>query len=191
MFEKIDKIAKKMSKISLMFITVLGMVMLFITLLAVFCRYVLSSSLQWGEEVLKIMLVWFGLFSVGVIAYQREHVGVTLFKERMPQKVQLIFEKVSQVLILAASVAMFIIGLMLVKKSGKQLTPALRLPYAVGYWAIPAAYLFMIVYEIRNTIYEFTVNLDGKDAAAKKAEKAKEEAEMIAQINEVSSDEVE
>ncbi len=184
MFEILDKIAKKMSQFALVFITVLGMLMLFITLLAVFCRYVLSSSLQWGEEVLKIMLVWFGLFSVGVIAYQRQHVGVSIFKEHMPQKVQLIFEKVSQVLILVASVAMFIIGLMLVQKSGRQLTPALRLPYAVGYWAIPSAYLFMIVYEIRNTVYEFTVNLDGKDAAAKRQLEKEKEAELIAKANE-------
>lgn len=179
MFEILDKIAKKMSRIALVFITVLGMVMLFITILAVFCRYILGNSLKWGEELLKIMLVWFGLFSVGVIAYQRQHVGVTIFKEHMPKKVQLVFEKLSQILILVASVAMFIIGLMLVQKSGRQLTPALRLPYAVGYWAIPISYLFMIVYEIRNTVYEFTVNLDGRDADEKKRLEQAEAAKMI------------
>lgn len=184
MFEILDKIAKKMSQIALVFITILGMVMLFITILAVFCRYVLSSSLKWGEEVLKIMLVWFGLFSVGVIAYQRQHVGVSIFKEHMPEKVQLVFEKVSQILILVASVAMFVIGLMLVQKSGRQLTPAMRIPYAVGYWAIPSAYLFMIVYEIRNTAYEFTVNLDGRDAAEKRRQEQEKEAEAISRINE-------
>ena len=154
MFEKIDKFANKISQAALMVITVLGLAMLFITIASVIYRYVLHSSLTWGEEVLKISLVWFGLLSVGVIAYRREHVGITIFKEHMPKKVQRIFEFVSQILLLVASVAMFLIGCALVAKSGHQLTPALRIPYAYGYAAIPASFAVMIIYEIRNTMYE-------------------------------------
>lgn len=156
MFEAVDKFANKISKIALALITVLGIVMLLITIISVFFRYVLSNSLQWAEEVLKIMLVWFGLLSVGVIAYRREHVGVTIFKEQMPKKVQRGFELVGQILLLLISAAMCVIGVLLVRNSGSQLTPALRIPYAVGYAAIPFSFALMVVYEIRNTLYEFT-----------------------------------
>lgn len=156
MFEAVDKLANRISKVALALITVLGMLMLLITIVSVFFRYVLSNSLQWAEEVLKIMLVWFGLLSVGVIAYRREHVGVTIFKEHMPKKVQRGFELAGQILLLAISAAMFFIGISLVRKSGAQLTPALRIPYAVGYVAIPFSFALMIVYEVRNTLYEFT-----------------------------------
>ena len=156
MFEAVDKIAKKISKIALILITIIGIAMLFITLLSVFCRYVLHNSLQWGEEVLKIMLVWFGLLSVGVIAYRRQHVGVSIFKENLPASVRRTCEIISQILMLVSSVAMCVIGVLLVLKSGYQLTPALRIPYAVGYWAIPVSFALMIIYEVRNLIYELT-----------------------------------
>lgn len=153
-YKKIDKAAQAVTKIALAAIIAIGLFMLLLCLVSIVFRYVLHNSLSWGEEVLKICLVWFGLLSVGVIAYKREHVGIVIFKEKMPQKVQDVFGLVSQILLLFASVAMTIIGAQLVMKSGSQLTPALRVPYAWGYMALPVSFGIMVVYEIRNTFLE-------------------------------------
>ena len=155
-FKKVDKVSQTVTKASLWAIIVIGLFMLALCLVSVILRYFLHNSLTWGEEILKISLVWFGLLSVGVIAYRREHVGIVIFKEKMPAKVQTAFGVISQVLLLFASIMMTIIGAQLVMRSGSQLTPALRRPYAVGYMAIPVAFGIMVVYEIRNTLLEFT-----------------------------------
>lgn len=154
MFNVIDKIINRISKVSLAIVVGLGLTMLFIMLIAVFSRYVLQSSLLWGEEILKMMLIWFGLLSVGIIAHQREHIGVVIFKEHMPYKVQIICGMVSQILMLIASIVLVFIGIWLVQKSGNQLTPALRIPYGIGYLGIPVSFALMTIYELRNTVFE-------------------------------------
>ena len=154
-YAKLDKFTELISNFSLSLIVVIGIFMLFLTVISVVFRYALHNSLTWGEEVLKMSLVWFGLLSVGVIARKREHVGIVIFKEHMPPKVQVNFGLISQILLLFASIAMTVIGVAFVIKSGSQLTPALRIPYAYGYSAIPVSFAFMTIYEVRNTMHEF------------------------------------
>ena len=132
MLEKYRIFTKKLSEITLLFLSVLGVFMLLLTLIAVFFRYIIGNSIGWAEEVLKISLVWFGLFSVSVIAYRREHIGVVVFKELFPKRVQHCFELIAQVLVLIISIVMCYSGFMLTIKSKGSFTPALRLPYGIA-----------------------------------------------------------
>lgn len=161
MLAVMDRIVAKLSKAALGAIIVLGMVMLFITLLSVFCRYVLSQSLTWGEESLKMLLGWFGLLSVSVISQRREHIGIIIVKERLPKKMQKGCELFTQILLVVAVAVMLIVGVILVYNTRGQQTPALRAPIALNYGAIPVAFAFMTFYEIRNLVYEI-MRLRGK-----------------------------
>ena len=100
-------------------------------------RYVLNNSLTWSEELLKIMLVWFGMMSVAVLAARREHVAIVVFKEHMPKKVQNFLTKLTQFIIVCICILMVVIGIQYCMKAGFRLTPALRIPYAWAYAAIP------------------------------------------------------
>lgn len=155
MLAALDKLIKAVYKIVLAAIMAIGLVMLVVAWAHVFCRYVLNDSLTWSEELLKILLVWFCLLSTTIIAVQREHVSIVVFKEMMPKKVNHMLTFVSQVLMLVASVVVLVIGIDFVLVAGSRMTPALRLPYRYTFSAIPVSFAILTLYELRNTIADF------------------------------------
>ena len=155
MLAALDKLIKAVYKVVLAAIIAIGLVMLVVAWAHVFCRYVLNDSLTWSEELLKILLVWFCLLSTTIIAVQREHVSIVVFKEMMPKKVNHSLGFVTQVLMLIASIIVMIIGIDFVMIAGSRMTPALRIPYRYKFSAIPVAFAILSLYEFRNTVADF------------------------------------
>ena len=150
MVEKIDKALEVVFKIMKVLLILVLVSMIVILMAHIIFRYVLNNSLTWSEELLKIMLVWFGMMSVAVLAARREHVAIVVFKEHMPKKVQNFLTKLTQLIIVGICVFMVIIGIQY------RLTPALRIPYAWAYAAIPVAFVPVTLFELRNFICDFT-----------------------------------
>ena len=99
MVEKIDKALEVVFKIMKVLLILVLVSMVVILMAHIIFRYVLNNSLTWSEELLKIMLVWFGMMSVAVLAARREHVAIVVFKEHMPKKVQNFLTKLTQLII--------------------------------------------------------------------------------------------
>ena len=145
MVEKIDKALEVVFKIMKVLLILVLVSMIVILMAHIIFRY-----------VLKIMLVWFGMMSVAVLAARREHVAIVVFKEHMPKKVQNFLTKLTQLIIVGICVFMVIIGIQYCMKAGFRLTPALRIPYAWAYAAIPVAFVPVTLFELRNFICDFT-----------------------------------
>ena len=129
--------------------------MLIIAWAHVFYRYVLNDSLTWSEELLKIMLVWFCLLSTTIIAAQRGHVSIVVFKEMMPVRINRFLTFLTQVMMFIASLIVLAIGINFVISAGARLTPALRLPYRYAYAAIPVSFAILSFYELRNMAADY------------------------------------
>lgn len=156
MIDKIDKALKTVFEIMKVLLIIILVSMVAILMAHIFFRYVLNNSLTWSEELLKIMLVWFGMMSVAVLAARREHVAIVVFKEHMPKKVQNFLSKLTQLIIVGICVLMVVIGVQYCMKAGFRLTPALRIPYTWAYAAIPVSFLPVMLFELRNFIVDFT-----------------------------------
>lgn len=156
MLSTLDGIIRGLYKVILAAIIAIGLTMLVVAWAHVFYRYILNNSLSWSEELLKILLVWFCLLSTTVIAVQREHVSIVVFKEMMPKKVNNALTFITQVLMLLASITVMVIGINFVIAAGSRLTPALRLPYGLTFAAIPVAFAILTLYELRNTIADYS-----------------------------------
>ena len=111
MVEKIDKALEVVFKIMKVLLILVLVSMIVILMAHIIFRYVLNNSLTWSEELLKIMLVWFGMMSVAVLAARREHVAIVVFKEHMPKKVQSFLTKLTQFIIVGICILMVIIGI--------------------------------------------------------------------------------
>lgn len=168
MIETMDKFVKASFKVlrAVLCVVLLGMVAILIA--HIFCRYILNNSLTWSEELLKILLVWFGMLSVSLLAIRREHVAIVVFKEHMPKKVSAVLSKVTQVLTLVICVVVIYVGVRYVMEAGYRPTPALRLPYGYAYAAIPVSFFFVTIYEFRNLLVDLTGK--GEYAAIEKPE---------------------
>lgn len=156
MLSQMDRIINKIKPVLTTIMTTIGIVMLVVAWVSVFSRYVLNHSLTWSEELQKILLVWFCLLSTSVISLNREHMGIVIFKEMMPLKVQRIMSLITQVVIAVICAVVVGIGVEMIIAAGDRLIPALQIPYTWSYSAVPVSFIIITFYEIRNTIYDFT-----------------------------------
>lgn len=164
--EALDRFIEIVYKILKVVLCVVLISMVVILMAHIIARYVFNNSLTWSEELLKILLVWFGLLSVSVLAARREHVSIVVFKEHMPKKVADVLTKVTQVITVIICLVVIYVGVQYVLSAGYRPTPALRLPYGYAYAAIPVSFAFVTLFEFRNLLVDLTGK--GKYAAIDK-----------------------
>ncbi|MGI6030462.1 MAG: TRAP transporter small permease [Eubacteriales bacterium] len=158
MIEKMDKIIGGLFQVLKAVLVVLLLTMIVILVAHIWFRYVINQSLTWSEELMKILLVWFGMLSVSVLAVRREHVAIVIFKEKMPESVGRFLGKLTQGLIVVICLVMIVVGFQYVITAGYRLTPALRIPYGWAYASVPISFILVTFFELRN----FLVDVSGK-----------------------------
>lgn len=156
MIEKMDKVVVALYKLLKVILCVILVAMVVILAAHIFARYILNSSLTWSEELLKILLVWFGLLSVSVLAARREHVSIVVFKNRMPKKISAFLSKLTQLITVLVCLVVIYVGIQYMIAAGYRPTPALRLPYGYAYAAIPVSFFFVMIFEFRNLLADIT-----------------------------------
>lgn len=162
MLKFLDRIIPGIRLFLKVLIVAVGIVMLVTAWAHVFCRYVLNSSLTWSEEFMKFLLVWFCLMSTSVIALERGHVSIVIFKKMMPKELEKLFTLVAQVLLYVVSVMVVYIGIRQVVDGIGRSTPATGLPYPLLYAAIPFSFFFISIYELRNVLSDLKDYREGK-----------------------------
>lgn len=150
LYTKLKKVSDGLLKVSMGFLIVLGFVMLIMTVVHIFFRYVLGNSLTWSDEFLRTSLVWFGMVAMSTISANLSHVSITIFLNKFPKKAQHAIRIFVQFVITIAVVTVFMLGIKLVLSAGGRLTTAMRIPYRFTYSAVPLGFLLVSVYEIRN-----------------------------------------
>jgi len=124
--------------------TMMG-IMLSVIVLQVFNRYVLNAALSWPEELSRYLQIWVGLLAA-IYAYQEgSHVGVTFLLEKLPKTVVKVVVVVSHIL---TGIFFCIIGWQgagLLDQFADLKSPALLIPMAVIYLAVPVSAFFMLL----------------------------------------------
>jgi len=163
----IDSIVNFLQKVTKVVLTTIGLSMFLLALIHVFYRFVLNNSLSWSEELLKIMLVWFCLLSTSVIAVNREHVSIVIFKQKMPKDIEQVLNLVVQVILFVVSVVMIYIGIRMVVGSSNRFTAALRLPYIYAYGAVPVSFFVISIFELKNLVSDIVNYTNGEEIGPK------------------------
>lgn len=110
-------------------------------------RYVIGSSLVWSEEVARYALIWSAMFG-SAAAYQRgRHVGVTVFTDLLPSFAAKLFYRLIHLIVVAFAGLVAWHGALLTMRNFErdQLSPALQIPIAWAYLAIPVGGLLIAV----------------------------------------------
>jgi len=101
--EKINKKAKKLAdlleKVTAIPLIIVGGVMFSIVIIGTFYRYVLNSTLTWVPEMSRYFLVWLTLLGSVVALGKEEHVSVTFFYKKLPNKIKIIFDIIKYLLV--------------------------------------------------------------------------------------------
>jgi len=144
-----------LEKITLYITMVLCSTMLIIAWLHVIRRYVFNNALTWSEEFLRFSLVWFALLSASIIHKRRGHLGIVIFRARMPKIIKNLCERLMPFLATIATTLTTVYGINLVMRVREQLTAALRISMSLPYAAIPVAFFLMTLYGISHIIEDF------------------------------------
>ncbi len=160
--KSLNSLTDKLEKYTLFFLFAIGSVMLIVTWMHVFFRYVVNSSLTWSEEFLKIALVYFCLISASILTKRRGHIGIVIFREKFPYRIQKIMIEIIYVLMFIISIILVACGIDLVSRSFFQKTPAMGIPYMYLYSSVPLSFFLMAVYEFANLIDDLNKYLKQK-----------------------------
>ncbi|KMK64786.1 TRAP transporter small permease [Puniceibacterium sp. IMCC21224] len=108
-------------------------------------RYVFNYSIAWSEETATFAQVWLTLLGAGIAMRYNQHVGVDFLIRKAPLPVQQLCSAASFALgawflsvVVIGSLSLVAIGFMV--KS-----PALRIPMAVPYMALPVGFSYFLL----------------------------------------------
>ncbi|WP_058484912.1 TRAP transporter small permease [Defluviitalea phaphyphila] len=144
----IDKIISKCIDLFRNFCSVLLGIMLIITSLHVFFRYVMNSPLIWSEETSLLLLIWFGFFSISNELYYENHIAIVMFYDKFPKKVKQILDIIRHLIITIYSVIMTKYLFVITMSIGKNKLPVSGIPKIFMYIPVILAAIMMCLYSI-------------------------------------------
>jgi TRAP-type C4-dicarboxylate transport system permease small subunit len=143
--QRISDIVHRITEILLLIFLIAMSVVVF---LQVLFRYVLGLPLFWTEEFARYCLVWASLLGAAVATKRGQHIAVTFVMERLPVRLRSSFRLVA---LFSVAVILAIItwgGIQLVMVTRAQISPALRIPMALPYAAVPVGAAAMLLHTI-------------------------------------------
>lgn len=108
-------------------------VIIAVTVLQVFLRFVLNRPTSWSEEVALLCLIWLGMLAVAVGIRRHEHVAITFLRDMLPAGAAVVLDYLAQA---GMGLFMFVVMLYggdLVALAGVQVLPASALPKTLLY----------------------------------------------------------
>lgn len=124
----------------------------------VIARYVLRISLSWSEELVRYLLLWFGMLTAGYCFKLKAHIAMVFVFKKLP----FVFRKIINIFIFAVLNIIFLVMIIWGFKyayMGKDTYPhAINLPMVFVYAAIPVGGGIMLYYNIINFYTSFLKN---------------------------------
>ena len=117
-------------------------------------RYVFNYAISWSEESATFVQVWLVMLGAGIAMRNRQHVGIDLIIVRCPVAVQRLVKGAGLVLaswflvvVIIGSISMMSLGMVVI-------SPALQLPMAVPYMALPVGMSYLLLELVVATVAE-------------------------------------
>ena len=126
-------------------------VIIVLTVVGVFCRYVLNQPIAWQEEVSVVTVVWLVFMGASVVARQSMHIRIDSLIRLLPPTYQQVWAVVVNGLILLVLGCAFIYATQLTLQTQK-LTTILKIHYRYVYGAAPISLGLMIGHTVKDLV---------------------------------------
>ncbi|MGP4105939.1 TRAP transporter small permease [Virgibacillus sp. L01] len=127
-------------------------IIIVITLLQVFCRFVLDSPLTWTDELSRFLLVWMVFLGTAVVSFDDKHLAVNLVQENMSARTHLVTTLIMRTVIITFLAIVIYTSIEVVMVAHYQKTGALEIPFSFWRAAAPVGSLLMIIYTLIRSI---------------------------------------
>lgn len=146
---------KKIDKILANALIIIMSVMVINVLWQVFTRFIVGTPSSFTDELARYLMIWLGILGAAYVSGRNMHVAIDVLPLRSSNETQKKLKLiVYSLIILFAFFAMVMGGLRLVYITYilDQYSPALRLPLAVVYFAIPLSGILIIFYKVSDIL---------------------------------------
>lgn len=118
----------------------------------VFGRYVLGDMPMWSGEAATYSLVWVSMMGGAVGLRKGVQVGIDLVYEKLPPQLAAKVRLLGAVVMLLFLSIMIYFGLQQTGDNWRQISPALGIPMAAPYLALPTGFILMWLFTLEQTL---------------------------------------
>ena len=118
----------------------------------VFGRYVLGDMPMWSGEAATYSLVWVSMLGGAVGIRKGVQVGIDLIYEKLPPQWASKVRMLGAVIMLLFLSVMIYFGLQQTVDNWRQISPALGIPIAAPYLALPVGFALMWLFTLEQTL---------------------------------------
>ncbi len=118
-------------------------------------RYILGASMEWTDEVSRILLVWMTFTGMSWVIRDRKEIVCEAFGQKMSARMQRYWSLGIDLLVLAFNVFLLVYGIKMTRFSWDIRTESLELPFSLFYVSIPIGCLlsaFMLWKRIKQNL---------------------------------------
>ena len=145
--DRLDRVLK-------IFLFIILIVMVTTVAANVFGRFLLGISIQWGEEVAKILLTYLTFFGAAYAMKDNSHYSFDFIVQKMPQRIKPFFQVLRWVIIILISLLLLFWSAEVTLKIRHWIMPSTGISRSMVYLATPAGMILLLVYSISNLINE-------------------------------------
>ena len=116
----------------------------------VFLRYVAGSSMEWTDEISRLLLVWMTFTGIGLVILERKEIFAQVFTQWLSPQAKKDWSRFLDLLVLVFNIFLVIFGLQMTHFSWDIKTESLELPFSYFYVSIPLGAILAVYYLIRR-----------------------------------------
>ena len=120
--------------------------MVLIVFYQVFGRYVLNKVPAWSEEVVLLLMMYYGFLSISIGFRYKFHLRITFVMDRFPMYIQKIADRLAHLLTIGFGVMFIIEGYKFTVLTWESTLPVTKMPAGVQYLIIPITGILTVVY---------------------------------------------
>ena len=146
--QKIDTVFRRI------LIVIMG-VMVINVIWQVFSRFVIGTPSSFTDELARYLMIWLGILGAAYVSGKNMHVAIDVLALKSSNKTQKKLKLIVYTLIILFAFFAMVIGgsrLVYITYLLDQKSPALQIPLALVYLAIPVSGLLIIYYKISDFI---------------------------------------
>ncbi len=117
-----------------------------VVLLQVLMRYLFAYPNPWSEEVSRFCFIWMSLLGASLAVEHRAHFGFDQVTKGLAPRAKKVVETFASAVVLIFSLLLVATGIALMDLTMGERSPALNLPVALVYAAVPVSGMLMVIH---------------------------------------------
>jgi TRAP-type C4-dicarboxylate transport system permease small subunit len=109
-------------------------------------RYVIGSSMEWTDEISRLLLVWMTFSGIGLVIREKKEIFAQVFSQKLSSRAKNLWSFLIDLLVFAFNLFLVIYGIQMTHFSWDIRSESLEFPFSYFYVSIPLGALLALFY---------------------------------------------